>query len=211
MKLYFKNVKIKIFLMVIFTIFAACIIPTKLNINPMRKVGEVVDEVNGVKVYYNGGIGGVSGRSLTSDGYNVGVKYQCVEFVKRYYYEHLGHRMPQSLGNAIDYFDVTVRDGDMNRARNLIQFRNNGSEKPAVDDLVVFEPWIFNRYGHVAIVSNVTDSTVEIIQQNSGPFGRSRETYPLTSENGKWKVESYRLLGWLRIRSAKPLSLYGVE
>jgi len=119
--------------------------------------------------------------------------------------------MPEALGNARDYFDADVEDGGVNKARDLIQFRNNGNAKPVVDDLVVFGSWVFNRYGHVAIISNVTDSTIEIIQQNPGSFGKSWETYPLTNENGKWRVDGDRLLGWLRMRDAKPVALYKPE
>ena len=185
-------------------ILAAYVLATEVNTNPMHDTGDIVDEINGVKVYYNGSINSASGRNLSADGYNIGIKYQCVEFVKRYYYEHLGHKMPESRGNAKDYFDQDIQDGEINRARDLIQFKNSSSTKPAVDDLVVFKPWIFNRYGHVAIISNVTNSAVEIIQQNPGPFGKSRETYPLTNQDGKWKIESDRLLGWLRMRDAPP-------
>lgn len=46
--------------------------------------GAPLDSLNGVVVYYNDGMGAVHGRN-TVDGYNVGLKYQCVEFVKRYY------------------------------------------------------------------------------------------------------------------------------
>ncbi|RQP35032.1 CHAP domain-containing protein [Burkholderia ubonensis] len=166
----------------------------------MHDTGDVVDEINGVKIYYNGAINSTSGRNLSTDGYNIGIKYQCVEFVKRYYYEHLGHKMPESRGNAKDYFDNNINDGETNKARNLIQFTNSSNTKPAVDDIVVFRPWIFNRYGHVAIISNVTSSTVEIIQQNPGPFGKSREIHHLTNQDGKWKIDNDRLLGWLRIR-----------
>lgn len=49
------------------------------------------------------------------DGYNVGLRYQCVEFVKRYYsLEHYAHRMPNSYGHAKDLFDPRVEDGAMN-------------------------------------------------------------------------------------------------
>ncbi len=49
-------------------------------------IGSIIDEFNGVAVYYNHNVGNVSGRNLAPDGYNLGLKYQCVEFVKRYYF-----------------------------------------------------------------------------------------------------------------------------
>lgn len=168
------------------------------NFNSDFEVGQQIDEFNGVYVYFNGGVGNVTERNTTTDGYNLGLKYQCVEFVKRYYYEHLNHKMPDSYGNAKDFFDKSLKDGQENKQRNLIQYANFSQAKPNVDDLLIFEGTVFNKYGHVAIISKVTDDEVEIIQQNPGPYGQSRETYDLEFENGKWKIDNDRILGWLR-------------
>jgi surface antigen len=160
----------------------------KYNFNKEYVIGQKIDSLNGVYVYFNGGVDHVSDRNTTSDGYNLGLKYQCVEFVKRYYYEHLNHKMPDSYGHAKDYYDKTLNDGQKNTKRNLSQFSNPSFVKPKVDDLLIFSGSIFNKYGHVAIISNVADTEVEIIQQNPGPFG----------SNGKWEIKNDRILGWLR-------------
>lgn len=162
------------------------------------KIGHPVDSLNGVKVYYNGSISNVSGRNLAPDGYNLGLKYQCVEFVKRYYYEYLHHKMPDSYGHAVDFFDKQIQDGKKNSRRNLTQYSNPGKSKPAVNDLIVFAGTTFNPYGHVAIISNVTDEAIEIIQQNPGPLAKSRVTYALSEKEGKWFIENDLVLGWLR-------------
>lgn len=65
----------------------------KFNFNTDFSVGQQIDSLNGVYVYYNGGVENVTGRNITEDGYNLGLKYQCVEFVKRYYYEYLNHKI----------------------------------------------------------------------------------------------------------------------
>ena len=170
----------------------------KFNFNTARTIGEQIDSLNGVAVFYNGGISNVSGRNVTNDGYNLGLKYQCVEFVKRYYYEHLQHKMPDSYGHAKDFFDKTLKDGQRNVKRDLIQYTNPSKTKPKADDLLIFAGTIFNKYGHVAIISNVTDSGIEIIQQNPGPFGKSRENISLSNINGEWTINNERILGWLR-------------
>ena len=162
------------------------------------EVGDKVDSLNGVYVYYNNSVGNVSGRNTTADGYNLGLKYQCVEFVKRYYYEHLDHKMPDSYGHAKDFYVKGLADGKMVKTRNLIQYTNSSASKPKVNDLLVYDGTIYNKYGHVAIVSEVSDNKIEIIQQNPGASGPSRETYKLTNKNGKWKVEQDKVLGWLR-------------
>ncbi|NJB84325.1 surface antigen [Lewinella marina] len=167
-------------------------------VSPGREVGQQVDQLNGVAVYYNGRVGNVTGRNTTADGYNLGLKYQCVEFVKRYYYEHLDHRMPDSYGHARDFFDPSLADGSHNARRNLTQYTNPGQHKPRVDDLLVFAGTLFNKYGHVAIVSRVADDEIEIIQQNPGPQGSSRATFALRQQKGKWSIANDRIVGWLR-------------
>ena len=162
------------------------------------EVGDKVDSLNGVFVYYNSNTGNVLGRNTTADGYNLGLKYQCVEFVKRYYYEHLNHKMPDSYGHAKDFFVKGVADGKMVKHRNLHQYTNPSASKPKVNDLLVYDGNAFNKYGHVAIVSKVTDNKVEIIQQNPGALAPSRETYKLSKKDGKWKIEKSKALGWLR-------------
>src|SRR5688572_16176754 len=89
-------------------------------LNPLRySVGDKIDSLNGVTVYYNGLVTQAHGRNTSKDGYNLGLKYQCVEFVKRYYYSFLNHRFPDTYGHAKDFFDKKVEDGGKNRARNL--------------------------------------------------------------------------------------------
>jgi surface antigen len=161
-------------------------------------IGTPIDSLNGVKVYYNGSFKHVSGRSLGPEQYNFGLKYQCVEFVKRYYYEHLSHKMPDTYGHAKDFFIPNLADGAFNSQRALIQYRNPCQVQPQVNDLLVYSPTLSNPYGHVAIVANVQPNAIEIIQQNPGRWGRSRQWYPLSQENGQWKIHKKRVVGWLR-------------
>ncbi len=178
---------------------------TNLNWNPRYEVGQQVDALNGVAVFYNGGVAHSSGRNLAPDGYNLGIKYQCVEFVKRYYYKRLNHKMPDTYGHARQFFDPTLPDGALNTQRDLLQYVNGSKSKPRPDDLLVLGPSLLNRYGHVAIVSDVTDSDIEIVQQNPGPFGPSRVRLPLRQQDQRWRIEDERLLGWLRKAPDEPV------
>lgn len=38
------------------------------------EIGERLDSLNHVVVYYNGGMGNISGRNTAPDGYNIGLK-----------------------------------------------------------------------------------------------------------------------------------------
>ena len=170
---------------------------THVNLNPTLSRGVPIDSLDGVYVYYNGGTGQSSGRNII-DGYNVGVRYQCVEFVKRYYYLHYHHRMPDTYGHAKAFFDKKLSNGSLNTARALFQYTNGDRVKPQKGDLLVFDSYILNPYGHVAIISRVTDSNIEIIQQNPGPWGKSRVCIELQRNGKNWQIKNNRILGWLR-------------
>ena len=168
----------------------------KYNLGANYGAGQEIDSFNGIPVYYNGWFSNIKGRNVTNDGYNLGLKYQCVEFVKRYYFEHLNHKMPNSYGHAKDFFDNSLRDGQKNKARNLFQYTNASRSKPKVSDLLIYKASTFNKFGHVSIVSRVSDDEIEIIQQNIG--SQSRETFKLIYNDGLWKIKSNRIVGWLR-------------
>jgi surface antigen len=163
-------------------------------------IGTAIDSFNHVKVYYNGKVSHTDGRNLSSDGYNLGLKYQCVEFVKRYYYEFYHHKMPDSYGNAKDFFDSKISDGSLNKKRDLIQMHNPSKNKPQVGDLLVFSETQFNPYGHVAIISEVNANQIEIIQQNPGPYAPSRINIDFQVTDSGYKICESRILGWLRMK-----------
>lgn len=203
-----------------FVLVAACVLlplitlalhagVTRINLNSQHLIGDRLDELNGVAIYYNGGMNTVQGRNLTVDGYNLGLRYQCVEFIKRYYFERHGHRMPDTYGHAKDFFDPKLNDGTLNAQRAMLQFDNGGLDQPQPEDLLVFGPSLFNRYGHVAIVARVDQTTIEIAQQNPGPYGRSREDLPLAQYEGRWFIKSPRVLGWLRLAPSEDLKIKG--
>lgn len=164
------------------------------------RVGEVIDSFNGVSVFYNGkDYTNVHGRNLTPDGYNLGLKYQCVEYVKRYYLKIFNHKMPDASGNAKDLFDDSLSDVALNAKRGLMQFRNVRHEKPKINDILVYGRSPGNPFGHVGIITKVTDDEIEFIQQNHGM--KSRQKLKLSVFQGIYNIVDYDILGWLRMPS----------
>jgi len=159
-------------------------------------VGEILDQLDGVKVHFNGPITNVNGRNTTPDGYNLGLKYQCVEFVKRYYYEVYNHKMPNSYGHAKEFYDLSIRGHGFNKARGLKQFANGGIMRPMHGDLVVFGHSDANPFGHVGIVSAVGSDFVEMVQQNVAK--QTRAKYRLVENGGHHYISDSLILGWLR-------------
>lgn len=179
---------------------------TRLNLQPQFEAGQVIDQFNGVNVFYNGGVNQTFGRNLSVDGYNLGIRYQCVEFVKRYYFERFGHRMPEARGHAKEFFDRSLADGQLNGARDLLQFANGSPTAPRAEDILVFGPSLLNPYGHVAIVSEVNAHMVAVVQQNAGPLLSSREALPYRLTDGGVRISDERVLGWLRRAEPAPAS-----
>lgn len=164
----------------------------------IRDVGSIIDELDGVSIYYNGNISHTAGRNRTKDGYNLGLKWQCVEFVKRYYYEVFDHKMPNSYGHAKDFFDPVIGTG-WNTERNMMQYTNGASRPPQKKDIVVFGPEENNPFGHIGIISNIENNEIELAQQNWGRT--SRMTLPLVENNGKYLIEHPYIMGWLSLQS----------
>jgi len=131
----------------------------------VKNCGDSIGSFNGIIVYLNsGGIMSCNGeRNLSANGYSYGIKWQCVEFVRRYYYNYLNHEMPSRNGHASHYFRDAIPSGSMNLERDLLQY-HNGDVKPQKNDILIWP----GTYGHVAIVTNVTETTVSTIAQNVG-------------------------------------------
>ena len=131
----------------------------------IKDCGDSIGSLNGVTVYLNsGGIMSCDGeRNLSENGYSYGIKWQCVEFVRRYYYDYLDHEMPSRNGHASHYFRDAIPSGSMNLERDLLQY-HNGDVNPRENDILIWP----GTYGHVAIVTDVTETTVSTIAQNVG-------------------------------------------
>lgn len=158
-------------------------------------VGQILDSHRGIAVYDNGPEIDVShGRSRGTNGAYYGKKWQCVEYVKRFYGEVLGHQMPDGWGHAKSFFDESVPDGGCNRTRGLLQYGNGSRTPPRPDDILVFNE---GSLGHVAIVTEVRADSLEVIQQNVP--GSTREEFEFREEDGHiWIRSPYRPAGWLR-------------
>ncbi|MEM1158045.1 MAG: CHAP domain-containing protein [Verrucomicrobiota bacterium] len=169
--------------------------PLQMRVQP--EIGQVLDSWRGVPVRYNGTPYWRSiGKHSAESGYYYGKQWQCVEFIKRFYYDALGHEMPEVMGHAESFFDPELPHAALNPDRNLIQYQNGGREPPQLDDLIV---WQQDIYGHVAIVSKVMPDEIEVVQQNV--IAGTRQRLKLHKNlQGNYRVgpESGQPAGWLR-------------
>jgi surface antigen len=187
---HFKKASVGILCFVIFLWFIF------LKKDHSLKIGDVVDRYKGVAIYHNGfSVFKNNGKHYSKTDYYFGQKWQCVEFVKRFFYETKSHKMPNVWGHAKDFFDSSIEQGQVNSQRGMLQFKNGGNEKPKIDDLIVFNN---SEHGHVAVVSLVTEESIEIVQQNI--FGVPRQKFRLEKRGANYFVSSPNTpAGWLRI------------
>lgn len=165
------------------------------NEAPSYKIGDQIDSLNHVVVYFNGDEHNNSqGASYIND-YYCGQKGQCVEFAKRYYKQVYNHEMTSPWGHAINFFNKTCHQGKLNPDRGLLQFKNGGDEAPKVGDLIVFE---HRKHGHVAIVSDINWRTIEVIQQNMDYTPRENYKYTETDTSFTIHEGTRKPVCWLR-------------
>ena len=156
----------------------------------LRAFGDSVGWFNGVTAYSNGWID-YDSRQYS----DVGLKWQCVEYVNRYYYQKLAHKNLIRTGHAKHYYGTAD-------AKDLIAHPNGATTvKPAVGDMLVSNS---EPYGHIAIIRDVGAHYVRVIHQNwSNSDSDNSKTLSLSQdENGTYTVEGfshdYPVDGWLR-------------
>lgn len=161
-------------------------------VHERKPFGEQTGTFNSVIAYSNGTTGYTSNEYNTYDGYNTGMKWLCDEYVNRYYKQVYEKEIRIEGRKANDYYQNAA-------ARGLTAYPNDGTEQPQVGDILVSE---YGEYGHVAIVREVQNNKIFVIQQNWSDNGAD-DRYPITrSSNHVYpfdgKKGNYAVKGWLR-------------
>ena len=142
------------------------------------------------------------------NGIYMGYKWQCVEFARRWMYINQGYIF-DDVAMAYDIFDLRcVRNITENTLLTLQAFANGCRRYPEVGSLLVWqEGGEFERTGHVAIITEVTDSYVRVAEQNvdhvlwkeGADYSRELRA-SVTSEGEYWISCSFgdaEILGWM--------------
>jgi surface antigen len=175
--------------------------------------GDILAVYRGVPAYSNGSIYGChacsEGASLgltcgtrcagqSSPETPFGIAYQCVEYIRRFYYTVYGDAdVGYSRGNGGDY------TGAKATSLGLEEYRNGQTDViPRPDDIIVFDG---GSYGHIGIVTKVDEAAgrVWFIQQNVGDHAVMSVGYRVTAGTVQLDapaspLSSYTVRGWLR-------------
>jgi len=131
-----------------------------LNLAVAASYNTYLGSFNNVYVYSNGTPGYVSGQTNNVNGYITGYKWQCVEFVNKYFWLKFGRKI--AGGNANTYYANAS-------GKNLNKAANGGTNKPQVGNILASNG---GSYGHVAIIRSVPSTpstgtyTIYVAQQN---------------------------------------------
>jgi glutathionylspermidine amidase/synthetase len=138
------------------------------------------------------------------DGIYCGYKWQCVELARRYLL--ITSRLVfDSIPMAYDIFNLKcVRNVDTNEFVKLAAFKNGSPVPPEVGAMLIWEPkGYFDPTGHVAIITNVQPSFVDIIEQNVEdavwPKGQNYSRRLPREGNSIIPLNDGSILGWVNI------------
>jgi glutathionylspermidine amidase/synthetase len=142
------------------------------------------------------------------NGVFMGYKWQCVEFVRRWLYLNKGYIF-EDVSMAYEVFNLKeVSLVNSNKKLAVFSFKNGSKRKPEAGSILVWkEIGEFTVTGHVAIITEVLETSVKIAEQNleHQKWGESRswsrELKMSQSKDGTFHIEcSYKdteILGWL--------------
>jgi glutathionylspermidine amidase/synthetase len=137
-----------------------------------------------------------------------GDKWQCVEYARRTWISQLDIYLPNTP-RACDIWErkFVKRLGDGARVSLAMYTSGVTMHRPAVNDLVIWKATETQPFGHVAVVSEVTDEFVRIAEQNAHndrPWigGHWARQFSLTrdAQSGAWIMHDAEdpLFGWVR-------------
>jgi glutathionylspermidine amidase/synthetase len=162
-------------------------IPVVLGTDPFRVVAYRNEPV---------GVGGMNEQeSYFIQTTYTGLKWECVEYVRRWHVLVRGVTFP-SIPIALDIWEIRFVYSlhPTKKEYRWQSIPHIGGSMPMVGDTLVYEPSVDNPHGHVAMVVGVNDSLVYLAEQNydTQPWNHSySRVIHITNEP--------HLKGWKRI------------
>ena len=167
--------------------------------------GSLLGSYQGVNSFSNGHDHFYSRQQNYYNGLYTGIKYQCVEYARRWLQQSKGlnfHNVPHAADLwKLRYFERIVD----NKLVHLTTIENGNEFPPIEDSLLIWPRSSHNPYGHIAIIThvNLEQLFIRIAEQNlcnnywSGNYSRELK---LEKNNGKyWIQDKDEPLGWIKI------------
>jgi len=137
------------------------------------------------------------------EGTYTGIKWQCVEYARRWLLINKG----VVYGDVDVAADIWALDR-VNRVKDKVEFKlksfpNGDSGLPQVGDLIIYAK-AYLKTGHVAVISKVDTKshTVDVIEENylnaKWPGDHARSIPYVENDKKYWLLDAY-VLGWKRV------------
>jgi len=120
-----------------------------------------------------------------------GIKFQCVEFARRYYIQHFHVTFPE-VDNAYNLFHLKyATDLRTKKKLRLRAIPNSVTEMPEPGDMIIWKPeGKYHTTGHVAIMKQIVNRSIVTITEQNG-----------STKNGHRNIRIHHpgILGWVRL------------
>ncbi len=183
-------------------------LPEKCSQNCVTPYGKILGETSeGLKAFSNCQSGCVIFEPNHFQSTYTGIKWQCVEFARRWLLAHYGMvygdvDIAADIWTKIDFLS-RVADG---KKVKLDSYVNGSTMMPKVGDLLIYAE-AFEGTGHVAIVTAVDAKAgeLQVGEQNfsnqAWPANYARKISMLKKQGQFWLLDAY-ILGWKRPRKS---------
>jgi trypanothione synthetase/amidase len=138
------------------------------------------------------------------DGFQTGMKWQCVEFARRWLLHRKGLILPDVyFAHHIFYIPHVFDAQDITKTVPVRPVRNGTSAKPTADTLIIYSTQLGSFPGHVGVIVDVGDNYVRVADQNryfhkwTAPYSME---FPLEQRpDGTWHIidKHETVLGWV--------------
>ncbi len=137
------------------------------------------------------------------DGTYTGIKWQCVEYARRWLLVNKGE-VYGDIDIAADIWGLKYVTRVKDKAKfRMINYPNGNTTKPVVGDLLIYAK-AYLKTGHIAVISKVdsTMHTIDVQEQNFNnakwPGNYARSITYIKRQGHYWVLDAY-LLGWKHI------------
>jgi len=179
-------------------------LPAACQTNCTAPFGEVLGVgVGDVPAYSNCNSDCVFFSPNKKQGTYTGIKWQCVEYARRWLFRNKGV-VYGDVDVAADIWAINyvtrIKD---DKKLEMTTYPNGNEKAPQVGDLIVYAK-AYLKTGHIAVISGINNKTqqLKVIEQNykntKWPADYARKI-PFIKQDGKyWVLDAY-ILGWKRV------------
>jgi hypothetical protein len=131
------------------------------------------------------------GKSGAYAGIVYGIKYECVEFARRYYIQKFHVTFPQ-VENAYELFDLKyVIDLRSKKKIRVHVIPNSDRVLPEPGDMIIWKPeGQYHTTGHVAIMKEIVNRSIVTIAEQNGKT---------SSGHRNIRIHHPGILGWIHL------------